>query len=74
MIIGQSEVNLIVSGAGGVASDFPLHMEIGRVKLPNLLKMTPHLHCMSIEDVSAFRMAGQYIFSMFMPRTCMRNA
>ena len=31
-------------------------------------------HCMSIEDVSAFRMAGQYIFSMFMPRTCMRNA
>ena len=50
MIIGQSEVNLIVSGAGGVASDFPLHMEIGRVKLPNLLKMTPHLHSVGYHD------------------------
>ena len=42
--IGQSEVNLIVSGAVGVASDFLLHMEISWVKLPNLLTMTSHLH------------------------------
>ena len=42
--IGQSEVNLIVSAAVGVASDFLLHMEISWVKLPKLLTMTSHLH------------------------------
>jgi hypothetical protein len=61
--IGQSEVNLIVSGAVGVASDFLLHMEISWVKLPNLSTMTSHLH---VDRSRTFQTA--YI-SIFMART-----